>query len=136
MQFLLNNRFVLLVVGVGIAALLWKVFFSTGRNARSVQATLLKMRETPTQVLDVREDNEFLSGHLAGAIHIPLGQLQARLSEIALWRDKPILVYCHSGLRSGLALRVLQKAGFSEAFNLKGGVVAWRAAGQPIEKGR
>ena len=88
------------------------------------------------QIVDVRENSEFTGslGHVRGAQLVPLGELQARASEIA--RDKPVVVVCRSGARSAQALVLLQKAGFSEVANLAGGMLRWRAEGHPVEGGR
>ena len=90
----------------------------------------------PVQIIDVRENSEFTGslGHVRGAQLVPLGELQARASEIA--RDKPVVVVCRSGARSAQALVLLQKAGFSEVANLAGGMLRWRAEGHPVEGGR
>ena len=88
------------------------------------------------QIVDVRENSEFTGslGHVRGAQLVPLGELQARASEIA--RDKPVVVVCRSGARSAQALVLLQKAGFSDVANLAGGMLRWRAEGHPVEGGR
>lgn len=62
-------------------------------------------------LLDVRTENEFLKGHLKGATHIPLDSLRARLNELP--KEKMIIVYCHSGLRSYLAERILLQKNFT-----------------------
>ncbi|MCI0438265.1 MAG: MBL fold metallo-hydrolase [Chloroflexi bacterium] len=78
-------------------------------------------------VLDVREDNEFESGHIEGAIHVPLGKLEQRIGEVP--RDRPIVAYCGHGERSSTALSLLEQAGIRDALNLKGGFGAWKDAG-------
>ena len=80
-------------------------------------------------VLDVRQPEEYRSGHIAGAKLIPLGQLSRRIKELPQSRE--IVCVCASGNRSGSATRMLANAGLN-AFNVKGGMLAWRqaAAGQ------
>ncbi|MDO9379887.1 MAG: rhodanese-like domain-containing protein [Nocardioidaceae bacterium] len=80
-------------------------------------------------VLDVREDDEWASGHLEGAVHVPLGQLPGRLDEVP--RDGQVLVYCKVGGRSAQATAYLQQAGV-DAVNLEGGILAWERAGRPL----
>ncbi|MFY0408128.1 rhodanese-like domain-containing protein [Solicola sp. PLA-1-18] len=80
-------------------------------------------------VLDVREDDEWASGHLDGAVHVPLGQLPGRLDEVP--RDGQVLVYCKVGGRSAQATAYLQQAGV-DAVNLDGGILAWQRAGRPV----
>ena len=86
------------------------------------------------RVLDVRENDEFAAGHLPKARHIPLKELEARLPELAKFKEKPVIVTCRSGARSGSACRALRKAGFTQVHNLKGGVPAWQQANLPVEK--
>lgn len=69
-------------------------------------------------LLDVRQPDEFSSGHLPGATSIPLDELPRRLDEIE--RDKSLLVYCRSGGRAGNAVAMLQQAGFDQAVNIGG----------------
>ncbi len=72
-------------------------------------------------LLDVRTPGEWAGGHIAGAVLVPVGELDARLSEIP--RDHPVVVYCASGVRSASATRTLLAAGF-DAHDL-GGMSRW-----------
>jgi rhodanese-related sulfurtransferase len=80
-------------------------------------------------VLDVREDDEWAAGHVAGALHIPLGQLGARLGELD--PRQTLAVVCRSGNRSSRAVAALTAAGLT-AHNVDGGMTAWAAAGRPL----
>ena len=77
-------------------------------------------------LVDVREPFERKIADLpeAGQLRIPVGEIQSRLDEIDA-TDRVVL-YCRTGARSGWATRLLRERGFDEAFNLKGGVMAWR----------
>lgn len=79
-------------------------------------------------VLDVREQHEWDAGHIDGAVHIPLGDLPARVGEL----DPTVqtLVVCHLGGRSARATQWLQVQGH-DAVNLDGGMDAWESAGRP-----
>ncbi|VAW33655.1 Rhodanese-like domain protein, partial [hydrothermal vent metagenome] len=82
------------------------------------------------QLLDVRQPGEYKTGHLAGAVLIPLKELPARLTELD--SAKPTFVYCAIGGRSRAAAQLLSGQGFSTVFNMSGGIKAWdgrRAAG-------
>jgi rhodanese-related sulfurtransferase len=80
-------------------------------------------------LLDVRELDEWQAGHVAEAVHIPMGELNARVAEIP--RDQPIIAICRSGNRSGVVTNALNRAGFT-AHNLEGGMFAWAAEGLPV----
>jgi rhodanese-related sulfurtransferase len=80
-------------------------------------------------VLDVREPDEWARGHIDGAQHIPLGELQARVAEVP--DDRKVLCVCAVGGRSGMATQFLGTEG-RDAVNLDGGMFAWQAAGRPV----
>ncbi len=75
------------------------------------------------RLVDVRSPAEFASGHLPAARNIPLDQLPGRLKELQP-ADKPVVLYCASGARSGFAARTLRKHGFSNVHNL-GSIRRW-----------
>ena len=82
-------------------------------------------------LIDVREPAEVREGGVAGAANIPLGQLGARVREID--RGRPVAFICRSGARSATATRTVLDAGY-DAFNVKGGVIAWERAGLPLSR--
>jgi rhodanese-related sulfurtransferase len=88
-------------------------------------------------VLDVRTPGEFhgASGHLPGALLIPVQDLEARIGELEQYRDRPILAYCRTGNRSGTAAALLTRMGFT-AINMAGGIVEWGQKGYPVEPDR
>src|SRR2546423_1073663 len=75
------------------------------------------------ELIDVREPFEFEIARINGAKLIPLGEIAERADE--LQRGEPIVVHCHSGQRSAQAVRLLQQQGFSNVYNLDGGIDAW-----------
>lgn len=81
-------------------------------------------------IVDVREPEEGRAGHIPGAVHVPLGELSARLCEFDP-EQEPILVY-RSGSRSAHATMLLQQAGFRRVYNLAGGLIAWGRQGLPL----
>lgn len=83
-------------------------------------------------VLDVREQSEYDAGHIAGVKLIPMGTVANRLNEIP--KDKPVIVTCHSGNRSGQVTEFLRQQGYTNVHNMTGGITAWQQAGYPVEK--
>lgn len=81
------------------------------------------VHETPPVLLDVREGPEASFAALPGSVLIPLGELPERVGELD--PAEPVVVYCHHGVRSARALEVLEKAGFTRARHLTGGIDAW-----------
>jgi rhodanese-related sulfurtransferase len=86
-------------------------------------------RGTDALLLDVREIDEWRAGRIAGAVHIPMAELPARLGELA--GDRPVVAVCRSGNRSAHVTAFLRAQGF-EAYNLRGGMKAWRDARLPF----
>lgn len=82
------------------------------------------------QIIDVRDPDEWAGGHIEGAHHIPMDDVQARLGEID--RLKPVVTVCRSGARSGQVAAYLAQAGFT-VDNLDGGMSAWKRQGLPID---
>jgi rhodanese-related sulfurtransferase len=82
------------------------------------------------QLIDVRQDYEWDAGRIAGARHVELTQLATQADTVK--RDQPVVFYCRSGVRSAMATEAFAGAGF-DAYNMVGGLLAWDAAGLPVE---
>ena len=80
--------------------------------------------------LDVREPAEWQEAHIPDALHIPLGELAARLHELP--HGRRLVAVCRSGSRSGMVVEALRQRGY-DIVNLAGGLVSWHAAGLPLE---
>jgi hydroxyacylglutathione hydrolase len=85
------------------------------------------------QLVDVRARSEWEAGHVAGATHIPLNQLQQRLDEVR--RDAEVVLQCATGSRSAIAAGILRANGFDSVANHQGGFEQWRREGLPVETG-
>ena len=75
------------------------------------------------ELIDVREPFEYEIAQIDGAKLIPLGEIAERLDELE--REQPIIIHCHSGMRSAQAVQLLQQRGFAKVYNLEGGIDAW-----------
>lgn len=132
MEFVQQNLFWVALAIVSGTMLVWPMLTGGGGQSLSpAQATLMMNREDAV-VIDVRETGEWSSGHIPGARHITLGQLDKRLSEVEKFKGKPIIVCCASGNRSSSACGTLRKAGFEKVYNLSGGISAWIEASLPV----
>ena len=85
---------------------------------------LAEWRVDEYTLLDVRQQWEYVAFHLPGAELIPLPELPDSLSELN--REQPLVVYCHTGIRSAAAADLLAGQGFARVFDLGGGIAAWR----------
>jgi rhodanese-related sulfurtransferase len=84
-------------------------------------------------LIDVRTAAEFAEGHAPGAVNIPVGELDTRMSELEPHKSAAVYLICRSGSRSARAQTQLLAAGFFRPINVVGGTLAWRAAGHPVE---
>jgi rhodanese-related sulfurtransferase len=92
----------------------------------------LRRQQAGAVILDVREPDEWQSGHVPGAKHVPLGSLRARIGELD--PNAEIIAVCHSGVRSDAAVRALRQSGFANSWNLAGGMMAWERRKLPITR--
>lgn len=83
-------------------------------------------------VVDVRNEDEFKSGHILNAINIPEPDLEDRKKELEKARKKPIVLYCQNGTVAPRALKRLKGQGFEKLYCLSGGLTSWQSAGLPV----
>jgi thioredoxin 1 len=94
-----------------------------------------KIKSTPeAQIVDVRTKGEFRAGHIANASNLELSSTEFKNMAAALDKDKPVLVYCLSGGRSARAIEYFKNEGFTEIYEMPGGMMEWRSKGLPEEK--
>lgn len=98
--------------------------------------TMIENTSPKVIVLDVRTPAEFAEGHLAGAVNIDRNDSAFERSVLALSRKIPIVIYCASGRRSSQALDLLTKHGYTNVYNVVGGIAAWTSGGGAIVKDR
>jgi molybdopterin/thiamine biosynthesis adenylyltransferase/rhodanese-related sulfurtransferase len=87
--------------------------------------------DEPPVLIDVRESDEFDQGAIAGAVHIPRGNLESRIGGIVPDTSTPIVLACQSGARSAFAARSLEELGYEDVASLAGGFGAWKQSGLP-----
>src|SRR5262245_26441798 len=83
------------------------------------------LKDRKVFVLDVRTEMEFRGGALERAVLLPIDELERRMDELPEDKNKPVLVYCGHGMRSLTAKAILEKHGFSNVFNLRGGIAGF-----------
>jgi len=83
-------------------------------------------------VVDVREQDEWDEGHIAGAVHIPRGHLESRIERLAPDTSRPVIVYCSAGNRSAFAAKTLADLGYEDVVSLAGGFTDWKRNGFPV----
>jgi rhodanese-related sulfurtransferase len=110
---------------------------SADQEARSKSTTAPEVQErlkSPAKplVVDVREPSEFESGHINGAVLVPLGSVEKGLPGVD--KDREIVLVCRSGRRSGKAQEILAAQGYTKLQNMEGGMLAWEKLGYPVVK--
>jgi|TARA_B100001093_G_C26782757_1_gene995365 rhodanese-related sulfurtransferase len=123
---------------VGTFLLLLFLFFRNERTRAGAtvgtQELVRLVNKENAVVLDVRERNEFMEGHIVDALNIPYASLESRLDEISQHKETPIVIACKMGQHSGAAGTLLQKNGFTNVTRLTGGYAEWRAQNLPVVK--
>ncbi len=111
----------------------WAPLTFTFAGFWEIQPHWVEEHRSEVQIVDVRETDEYAGplGRIAGAVPIPLGELEARAGELS--KETPIVTVCRAGARSAQAVAILKKAGFEDVANMAGGLLRWRAQHLPIE---
>lgn len=136
MKFIISNIWLVLAAIVSGVVLVWPWIskrLSGAKEAGPMEAVQLINRRDAL-VLDVREQGEYNTGHVAHSRNIPVSALDKRVGEITKFKSKPVVVVCASGARSHGVSAALGKNGFTEVYVLAGGINAWQQANLPLEK--
>lgn len=121
-----------------IVTALMLLIMACGHAAAPISNSELSQRVTDgdaPMILDVRTDKEYASGHVPGAINIPVDQLPAHLAELRRHDNAEIVVYCESGRRAGKAADILIGDGFLNIRHLQGDMRQWRQDRLPVDSG-
>lgn len=105
------------------------------KTASPLEAVAL-MNGEDTVVVDVREPNEYAEGHIEGSRNIPVGKIDQGAFEIESHKQSPVIVTCQSGTRSAQAAKQLAAKGFTQVFELRGGMLAWEDQKLPVSRKR
>ena len=115
----------IIIIAVLVAIIVYSVYtwYAQKRIVKTLSQEEFIAGYRKAQLIDVREPNEFDGGHILGARNIPMSQLKTRLKEIR--PDKPVYLYCQSGMRSGRAAQMLYKKGYRDLYQLDKGFKQW-----------
>jgi phage shock protein E len=100
-----------------------------------VPREMAKLKQSPV-IIDVRENDEFVQGHISGARNVSRGVLERKVKNLVPDPLSPVVLYCSCGSQSALAADNLQKIGYQNVYSLKGGLSAWLEAGGVVETRR
>jgi len=122
----LTATIVLLVLGASFA------FAAGARDITSREAKSLLEKNKKVFLLDVRTPDERRQGYIAGSVLIPIDAVEKRMGEVP--RNRPVLVYCAVGSRSGVVAQALARQGYGEVYNMKDGILGWYRNGFAIQR--
>ena len=128
-----NLTWLWIALGIGVFAVVAFFLFQPAASAPS-EISVAQAYEKFQQgafFLDVRSQEEWSQVHISKSTLIPLDQLSNRLDEVP--KDQDVVVICRSGVRSKAGMTVLREAGYTRAVCMTGGLIAWKAAGYPLE---
>lgn len=132
-----SNHYIL-ISGIVIATvLLIQDFYESltrSHNNTTAAGAVTLMNQENSLVLDVREPDEYAKGHIEGAVYMPFGKLKERIAELEAHKNSPLIVTCQSGTRSGHACAILKQHGFTQVYNLAGGMMEWEEAKMPVTR--
>ena len=134
MKFFIDNWMLFLVAIASGTMLFWPVLRGAAVSGLNPGAAVQLINRDKAVVIDVGDDAEFAAGHVVGARHVPLAQLESRLPEVARNKSSPLLLVCASGARAQRAQGMARKLGYENAQVLAGGLRAWQEANLPLEK--
>jgi len=136
-EFATNNALLVVAFFVLLAVIIFNEVKNLGQKFTKLSpgAAVQLMNNDDTAVfLDVRESSETANGKITKAIQIPVGSVKDRIAELEKHKDKAVVVYCKTGARSSIACNALTSNGFSNVYNLTGGIMSWQESHLPIGK--
>lgn len=134
LQFFYHHMLLFSAVGVALALFIANELygiFSAGPRLSAPQAVRL-INDREALVLDIRSAADFKKSHLLGALNIPAAKLKERASELAKYKERPVIVYCSMGSTSPEAAKTLRTLGHSEVHPLRGGINGWINSNLPV----
>lgn len=129
----------ILVLAAGVSAY---VFFTNNTNAVIQKSNMVSPQKVKDimdsnkkiNLVDVRRSDEYEAGHLKDSVLLTLDTIDKQAAEILPDRDQAYYVYCRTGRRSALAVEQLRQMGYSNVFDMSGGISEWDRLGFPIVK--
>lgn len=119
----MNTLYFILIILGAIITYSVVTWFYQRRIVKTLTEDQFREGYRKAQLIDVREPNEFENGHILGARNIPLSQMKMRMKELR--PDKPVYLYCQSGMRSARAAQFLHRKGYRDLSHLQGGFKKW-----------
>jgi rhodanese-related sulfurtransferase len=133
-KFIVDNWLLILIALSSGAMLAWPMVRGANAGSLSAQGAVQLINRQRAVVVDVREPEEFASGHVTGAKNVPLAQLEQKLPTAVKNKSLPLLLVCATGARANRAVATARKLGYEQAQAVAGGLKSWKDANLPVEK--
>ncbi|WP_019894738.1 rhodanese-like domain-containing protein [Hydrogenovibrio halophilus] len=134
-EFVEEQILLFVAMAVIVAMLIWSYVGDSISGINNIGTDeAVRVYNQDAKLLDVRSDGEYKTGFIGEATLVTPTEIEQTMKNLANQKDQPILVYCQSGMRSASVAKKLVKNGFSNVYNLKGGIAAWKSAGLPVNK--
>jgi rhodanese-related sulfurtransferase len=133
-EFIGNHPLLFVALAVISALLVQNLLAGSGKGYIDTSRVTELINRDDAVVVDVRPMADFSNGHIINALNIPIGSFQNQIGQLEKHRDKPIIITCRSGVQSSNAYKALQKEGFEQVYELRGGMLAWEGANLPVSR--
>lgn len=134
MKFIVDNWMLILIALSSGGMLAWPMVRGANAGSLSAQGAVQLINRERAVVVDVREPEEFATGHVTGAKNVPLAQFEQKLPTAVKNKSLPLLLVCASGSRAQRAVATAKKLGYEQAQAVSGGLKSWKDANLPLEK--
>lgn len=128
------------LVSMAVLAALLVVVFEIRARRESFAAIspqdLIRLQNQGALVIDLRKPEDYDAGHIGGSRRMDSAEMLKAGDTLKKYKEKTVIVYCQSGSTGAAAARVLTGQGFTQVFNLRGGVGSWNADNLPLAKGK
>jgi rhodanese-related sulfurtransferase len=133
-EFVTANWMLILIALSSGGMLAWPLVRGSGGGTLTAQGAVQLINRERAVLVDVREPEEFATGHMIGAKNVPLNQLDEKLASTVKNKNVPLLLVCATGARAQRAVAMAKKLGYEQAQAVAGGLKAWKDANLPVEK--
>jgi len=135
-EFTGNHPFLVMSFLIVAFLFFWTVLKEQSSQLKSITSDQLTrlVNQQNAVLVDTRSPEHFQAGHIVNAVNIPVNELDQASKKLPKGKKRPVVIYCHSGRTSMKACQQLEKQGFEQIFNLKGGINAWVNDKLPLNK--
>lgn len=125
----MKRKLKIIIILIAATTFIIAITFQKDRNTLKASEFYEKTNATNVQLVDIRTSEEYQSGHIKNSVNIDFTSNTFKESFVDFNPQKPLYIYCKTGIRSAKAISILENKGFKFVYDLKGGITAWKEAG-------